>query len=212
MSEVYEIDIEKLLSDPKEKTIWDRPVPIVKHKGIYHCYISSTIEEPYNYDELCFLLDTATSMDSFHIHLNTGGGYSDSAFKIISSINTTEAFVRCIITGTVASAGTIIALSCDELYAAPYSHFMIHNYSSGAQGKGHELMDFISFNDKTMKKTFTSIYEGFLTPKEIESVLNGKDMWMDADEVMDRWRNCIEEEANEVMDRWNNCFEGGADE
>lgn len=183
--EAYTIDLDSLTK--KEKfSVWDKDVPIIKDsKGTYHCYLSSDVDSPDTYNELCYVIENCKG--TVILHLNTYGGHIDSAFKIISSINRSKAKVKARLTGTVASAGTIIALKCKELEVEDYTHFMIHNYSSGAQGKGHELMDYVNFNDKQLKITFTEIYKNFLTSKEIKDVLAGKDMWLSADNVRERW-------------------------
>ena len=91
------------------------------------------------------------------------------------------------LTGTVASAGTIIALSCDDLEVEDFTSFMIHNYSGGAGGKGHEIIDYVNFSDKNITATFKKLYSGFLTPRELTAVIKGKDMWMGTEEVQKRW-------------------------
>ena len=183
----YEIGLKELLSGNKKQTIWDKSVPIIKRGDTYHCYLSDDIVEPYEYNELCYLLDTAEEIDTVILHINTGGGHIDSAFKIIASIKRSKAIVIARLTGTVASAGTIISLSCQDLEIEDHTHFMIHNYSTGTAGKGHEVMDYINFNDRTLKSTFRHIYKDFLTEDEIKEVLRGKDMWIDAVEVRQRW-------------------------
>lgn len=182
----YELDINKIYSS-SEKTVWDNPVPIAKKGVVYHCYISSDIDSPNNYDELCYLLETATERNTIWIHLNTNGGYIDSAFKIIASIKRSKAKVKARLTGTVASAGTIIALSCEDLIVEDFTSFMVHNYSGGTQGKGHEIVDYINFSDRSLRTTFKAIYEGFLTDKELDEILKGKDLWLDAAETRQRW-------------------------
>ena len=186
----YEINLHDLLTggmDKKKKDVWDNYVPIVQVEETVHFYLSNDISTPDEYDEMCFVLGDLASDQTAHLHINTAGGSIDSAFKIIDAINYSRAKVVACLTGTVASAGTIIALSCDDMFVAPYTHFMIHNYSTGAQGKGHELMDYINFNDRTLQKTFKELYAGFLTNEEIDTVIRGKDMWLDADEVIERW-------------------------
>lgn len=190
----YQVDLAALLND-KKHPVWDRPVPIVQSKGVYQCYISGGIEEPFNYDELCFVLESMGTQDQAVLHINTYGGHIDSAFKIIASLKRCEGTVTARLTGTVASAGTIIALKCDKVEVEDYMHFMIHNYSTGTQGKGHEVMEFINFNDKDLKNTFRDIYEGFLSVREINEVLKGKDMWLTADDV--RKRLAKKETAND---------------
>jgi len=186
-----EFDLEELLeaypNGGRSVPIWGRAVPIKKDENIYNCYITGDIGSPHNYNELHYVLETAKEGDVVKLHINTGGGYIDSAFQIVDAIKQTKAFVIGHIVGTVASAGTIIALSCHELQVADFTQFMIHNYSTGTQGKGHEVMDYINFNDRNLKEIFKKIYKGFLTDREITNVINGKDMWLGSEDVVKRW-------------------------
>lgn len=182
----YELNLSALLGS-KDHPVWDRPVPVTYNDGLYNCYVASSIEEPLNYNELCYVLEQAKDTDTIVLHINTYGGHIDSAFKIIASVRRSPAKVIARLTGTVASAGTIIALSCDELEVEDFTHFMIHNYSTGTQGKGHEIMEYVNFTDKDLKKTFTKLYSGFLTTREINDVIKGKDMWLSAEDTRKRW-------------------------
>lgn len=183
------LDLSTLMGNEKEHPLWDRPVPIIHDAalGVYNCYMADAISEPADYNELCFTLEQAAFGETVYLHINTAGGYIDSAFKIIASIKRSKATVVARLTGTVASAGTIIALSCHKLEVEDFTHFMIHNYSTGTQGKGHEIMEYVNFNDKDLKKTFGLLYFGFLTTREINEVIKGKDMWLTADDVRKRW-------------------------
>lgn len=183
------MEIELLPPMDEVSTVWDKEVPIVREGRTWHCYITSNISNPDSYNELCYLLDNAYPCDTIIFHINTPGGVIDSAFKIIYSLIKTIAKTKAVLTGTVASAGTMIALSCQEIEIAPFTQFMIHNYSGGTSGKGHEVRDYVKFSDKQLNKAFTTIYKDFLTQEEIEDVIEGKDMWMDDEEVMERWRN-----------------------
>ena len=188
-----ELGFEEFLDEIKkhQNNEWSKSVPIKKREEAwvtyYECYLTGDIGSPDNYNELHYVLTTALPGDIVNLHINTGGGYIDSAFQIVDAIKKSQAFVHAHIVGTVASAGTIVALSCDELEVAQFTQFMIHNYSTGTHGKGHEVMDYINFNDKTLKEVFKQIYKGFLTDKEIVAVLNGKDMWLNSEDVAKRW-------------------------
>lgn len=184
-----EIDFDTIFGGKEEDkhSVWDRPVPIVKAGEYYNAYMADEISSPAEYNELCFLLENAPEGSEVTLHINTGGGYIDSAFKIIASIKRSKAKVTARLTGTVASAGTIIALSCDDLIVEDFTSFMVHNYSGGAGGKGHEIIDYVNFSDKNITNTFKKIYSGFLTPKELNAVIKGKDMWMNTEEVQKRW-------------------------
>lgn len=189
-----QIELEKALGK-KATDVWDDPVPIIKDGNQITAYISDEIGAPFTYDKLCYTLETATADDVVTLHLNTGGGYIDSAFKLIASIKRSKAPVVARLTGTVASAGTIIALSCDDLEVEDFVAFMIHNYSGGAGGKGHEIIDYVNFSDKNITATFKKLYAGFLTPRELTAVVKGKDMWMGTEEVQKRWLKMQETKA-----------------
>lgn len=110
-----EFDLEELLEAFKEQRgVWGNTVPIKKEDNVYNCYITGDIGSPRGYNELHYILEIAKEGDIVKLHINTGGGYIDSAFQIVAGIKKTKAFVIAHIVGTVASAGTIIALSCDE--------------------------------------------------------------------------------------------------
>jgi ATP-dependent protease ClpP protease subunit len=115
----------------------------------------------------------------------------------VNSIKNTAANTTARLSGTVASAGTIIALACKNVEVADHTAFMIHNYSGGLFGKGHELKAHQEFVDANLNKSFSSFYEGFLTPAEIKRVIDGKDYWMNKDEVLSRLdrKNGYSEEA-----------------
>lgn len=53
--------------------------------------------------------------------------------------------------------------------------------------KGHEMKAQQAFTDKELGRLFNAIYSDFLTDKEIESIIDGKDLWMGSEEVTERW-------------------------
>jgi len=172
---------------PKTNSVWDKYVPILESANHYHAYLHDEISNPNEYSELCYLLDNAYPGSVVHLHINTPGGILDSAVQIIDAISRSKAKVIAHLTGSVASAGTLIALSCDELVVSNFVQFMIHNYSGGTGGKGHEIKAMVEFSDKELNKTFKTIYSDFLTDAEMETVIDGRDIWLNADEVKERW-------------------------
>lgn len=175
---------------PKNITrVWDLDVPIIRGKYSADVYITDQIDAPFLYNELCFMLKHASKHDTINLHLNTPGGHMDSAFMIIDAIKQSKAKVIANLYGTVASAGTIIALVCDDLVVSDHVAFMAHNYSAGMIGKGNELKARQNFNDKSLEAAFRDIYKGFFTPKEMQEIIDGQDYWLDKDEVLTRWRN-----------------------
>lgn len=178
-------DLKKLLGGSTSP--WDQAVPIISSKHHTDVYLTEGIEEPSYYNELCHVLRTADEGDTVTLHINTPGGMVDSAFMIIDAIKASKAKVTGALSGTVASAGTMIALACDEINAADHLSFMIHNYSAGMMGKGHEMKARQEFMDKSLNEAFKDFYRGFLSDKEMKEVIDGKDIWIGKDEVLTRW-------------------------
>ena len=175
---------------PKPQSVWERPVPILVEDNVIHAYISDQIDYPFNYDELTHtLLYRAAEGSTVVLHINTPGGLIDSANQIADAMTKSKAHVVAHLTGTVASAGTMLTMHADEIIVSNGCSFMIHNYSSGIQGKGHEIKAQQNFVDSELNIYFRQIYGGFLTDSEIRSVINGKDMWMGRDEILARWAN-----------------------
>lgn len=171
----------------KERYIWSREIPIAVKDNAIDVFMNTCIQEPEVYNELCYKLITAKSSDTFYMWLNTPGGVIDSAFMITDAMEKSKARIIGKLSGTVASAGTLITLACDEIEVADHTSFMIHNYSTGMQGKGHELKAYQTFTDRELNSAFSDIYKKFLSKDEIAEVIDGKDMWLNKAEVIGRW-------------------------
>ena len=177
---------------PRDATrIWDLAVPIVANKNEIKAYITGSIDEPIYYNELCYFLQTADENTEVTLYINTPGGIIDSAFMIADAISKSKAKVTGYLSGTVASAGTLISMACDDIIVTNHLSFMIHNYSGGISGKGHEMKSRQKFTDDHLNEAFTSFYLGFLTQNEMERVIEGTDLWMGSEEVIERWNNRI---------------------
>jgi|WetSurMetagenome_2_1015567.scaffolds.fasta_scaffold614117_1 ATP-dependent protease ClpP protease subunit len=166
---------------------FDKVVPIVQIGRHYDVYISDEIDMPSEYNELIHTLYNAYESDTFTLHINSPGGVLDSALSIINALKNTKAKTIASISGTVASAATIITLFCDEIVVGDYTAWMTHNYSGGLSGKGHELKAYQTFTDRELNKAFKEIHRGFFTDKEIEEIIEGKDFWIAKDEILARW-------------------------
>lgn len=170
-------------------SVWDTAVPIVEDTTAktITIYLTDSIETPDTYNEFFHRVISAPADYTIHLHINTPGGYIDAALMIRHAIQNTRATVVGHLTGTVASAGTVIALACNDIVVADHTSFMIHNYSGGMQGKGHEMKAHQQFVDKNLNIAFADFYQGFLSTKEMQSIIDGQDLWLNKDEVLARW-------------------------
>lgn len=175
--------------ETEKTTVWNDHIPIVQFGNDIDVYIMVEIVDPIEYTELCHLLRNANSKQVIRLHINTPGGSLSSATMIIDAINASEAYIIGVLSGNVASAGTMITMACDEIECSSSLEFMIHYFSGGTAGKGNEIKAHSAFTEKYMPKLFHKTYSGFLTIEEIDSVIDGKDFWMDGDEVVSRWAN-----------------------
>lgn len=177
-----------LPAQKRVNTVWDNIVPVVKEGLTTSMYITSSLEEPLEYNEAHYALTTAKDYETVNIYINCPGGVVDTAFYLFNAIKDCKAKTIAHLSGTVASGGTIITMACDELCITSFTQFMIHNYSAhGISGKGHEIKDYVKFNDLELNKAFTEIYGTFLSEKEIQEIIDGKDYWLNKEQVLSRW-------------------------
>ena len=171
---------------PEVQSEWDKTIPIVAKDKVVTAYLMSEIYEPEVYNELCYTLEH-TEADYVRLVMNNGGGMMDSMISIINSINKSNATVVAVISGTVASAATMITLACDEVEVAPYTSWLTHYYSGGSAGKGNELRAKHEFDEIEIPKMFKEIHKGFLTEDEIDRVIDGKDIWLNKEQIEKRF-------------------------
>ena len=152
-------------------------------------YLSGTIEKPDEYVEIFELIRGASKHDVIKIHINSYGGDLFTAIQFMRVLGETEAQTVASVEGACMSAATMIFLSCSGFEISENSMFMFHNYSGGSIGKGGEMFDQLVHERKWSEKLLRNVYQDFLTEKEIVSLLDNKDLWMDGDEVVKRLKS-----------------------
>lgn len=152
----------------------------------FHFYINDHISEPDDYVELIDALYQGQPNHTIYIHLNTPGGRLDVTMQIINAIRSSEACVVGLADGQVASAGSLILFACPNIGVQPLSFVMMHDGSEGAGGKINENLKQAQFSDKLIRKICHDVYGPFFDKKEIEDVLDGKDLYLTSDEIEER--------------------------
>lgn len=163
----------------------------------YSMYLSGEVEDPEAYITWLNQINTAEPEDMLTIRINSYGGSVASAIQLSSALKNTPAIVHTSIEGDCCSAATMIFLAGDSMSVAPGARFLIHNYSGGIYGKGHEIHAQAAFDLKWSLDLLESTYEHFLSKEEIASVANGNDMWMDSEEVIMRCEILKEQKEKE---------------
>jgi len=154
-------------------------------------YLCGEIKPAEEYVEWFQILRAAGETDVIYIRINSEGGDLFSAMQLVRAIQESNATIVCSVEGICMSAATLVFLSGDRYELSDHTMFMFHNYSSGTIGKGGEMYDQITHFRSWSEKLFTSFYKDFLTTDEIKSMLDNKDIWLDAEEVAKRLENRV---------------------
>jgi ATP-dependent protease ClpP protease subunit len=158
-----------------------------KNSGSVHeFYLSGEIEEPQEYIDWFDIIRNARATDTIKIYINSCGGDLYTALQFLRVLSETQAHVITSVEGACMSAATMIFLHGDEFEVTPHSLFMFHNYSAGVFGKGGEMFDQLQFERAWSENFLREVYHDFLTPDEIKSMLDNKDIWMTSEQVLAR--------------------------
>jgi len=178
---------------------------------IHEVYLDSEIEEPSKYRDLISLLINAGPNDKVHLFINSNGGHLDTAGAIISGILSCQAEVTAFIMGACHSAASLITMYCHSIHVYDTAYMMIHTASFGSSGNTPTVKAHTDFTIKQCEKLMLDAYEGFLTKAEMDKVLNGIELWFNADEIKPRLKKRFEavelqtkkeqEKKNEITDK-----------
>lgn len=177
----------------------DSPLPKIsttkRGQTAYHLWLTSEIKEASQYDHWYETLLKAAPDDVVAFHINSPGGYLDTTLQLCDAIQTTPANTVAFIEGGCCSGASMIAMMVDRVEMGNFSYIMIHTGSGGEIGKFRNLVESASFREKWWHDIMHSVYEGFCTKEEIEEILTGRDLWLDAEESMKRFKR-----RNDVLD------------
>lgn len=153
---------------------------------VINLYLCGPIQGAEEYVEWFQILRGISENDVVYIRINSEGGDLFATLQLVRAIEECKGHVIVSVEGICMSAATLIFLAGHSYEVSDHTMFMFHNYSSGAMGKGGEMYDQITHFRTWSEKLFTSFYKDFLTNDEIKSMLDNKDIWMDAQEVIKR--------------------------
>lgn len=123
--------------------------------------------------------------EDIEFNVSTLGGNLAVGLAIYSLLKLHKGKTTACLVGHTASAGTIIAMGCDEVYISPFSMFLIHDSRIETRGTADSLREtaiHLERNDEMM----ISIYqkETNLTRDEIISLMKAED-WLSSDQAIE---------------------------
>lgn len=164
-------------------------LPFFQDTQVLRCirvYLDEEIKSPKYYRTLLQAAESLSEGDVLHISVNSYGGHLDGALAIIQAMKNTEAHVQVAIDGAAASAAGLIALASPNLLISEYATMMIHAASFGSFGKQGDVLSHAGFVDRRIKAIMQDVYRDFLSEDELKDVLMGREIWLDADEIVER--------------------------
>jgi ATP-dependent protease ClpP protease subunit len=153
--------------------------------NIYNIDFIGAIDSPDDFKEFFKLLNDVSDKDKINISISSNGGCCRTGAKIIDAIQSSKAFIHMIVTYPTMSMGSTIALSGDSLEFKKDAYLMFHNYSTGMEGKGNELMGRVENYIRYFQAHFRRICKPFLTERECVDMFNGKDIYITSEDDLE---------------------------
>lgn len=118
--------------------------------------------------------------DDVHIRLNSYGGSCNAATRMFDDIRAYPGNVHITVSGTAASAATVLSMAADRLEMTPGSLWMIHDPSIVAWGNERDLLDSINLL-KACKESILNMYSRRCRWNRVEiAAMMTATTWMDA--------------------------------
>jgi ATP-dependent protease ClpP protease subunit len=163
------------------------PYAVQSHvRNTFMFKLDEPVAEPSYYRNIVDVCLQAKEDDEILFFLNTPGGLYSGLTTVLDAILRTEATTIAVIQGECHSAGSIIALHCNLVDVSPYATMLAHSISYGTGGKDADIVAHVTHTTKQANSIVRETYEGFLTEQEIAQVLDGKQLYMDAEEIVAR--------------------------
>ena len=182
------------------------PVSYAPNKnGTFTVDIYDYIESPTQFANMIDALGMMEQGDEMIINLQSGGGCLSTTDTILHALRKTKGNVHFVATGFNASAATILLLDAPSFELSEDFSALIHCGSLGDAGNLNEMRQSAGFHIKRMETLLRNTYAGFMSEQEIEEMLNGKDLLLNAEEWCQR-----HEQRNKWMQEEMDKFEKAA--
>ena len=128
-----------------------------------------------------FKISYGTTPPPINLHIQSNGGSLMNALYIVDLIDNLETPVNTYVDGYAASAASLISVMGKERYMTKNSMILIHQLSSGREGKYEELHDDNENLIMLMDKLKTIYMEHSHISEEILDNILKHDLWLDAE-------------------------------
>ena len=172
----------------------------------YTVHLDEDFVQPSYYRSVCNMLDHAQEGDEVIFKVSSRGGALVGLQMLLEAIKNTQAHTVALLVGQCYSAASIFVLHCDDIAVTDSADMMVHSVSYGVGGKNSDVLAHVAHITKTSEKLIRGTYEYFLSEEEIVDVINGKELYFDADEIRERLtlreqlRDIVEQDIQKALD------------
>jgi ATP-dependent protease ClpP protease subunit len=136
------------------------------------------IDEFNPFSELIEALYSAQEGDYMLWKLNSPGGACDVGEALINAMRLSRAYVHCHVESNCYSMASMLALCGDGLSFNKNTYLMFHDYNTMYHGKGSEIVKHTDLEREMMHKMLQDWCCPFLTQKEFNSMMEGRDLYI----------------------------------
>lgn len=148
--------------------------------------IDEGVQEAVYYRHVCRAISELKEYDQVEFEISSPGGYLNGLIALLTAMAKTDATTVAHINGECHSAASMLALACDSVYVSPFATMLVHFVRFGASGKGTDVKSQVEHTYDTAEKLFREIYQHFLTEDEMQRCIDGKELWLDYDQINER--------------------------
>ncbi len=168
---------------PTQPTIYGVPNGGIK----YVVSMTDDFDTANRYDEVVALLANATEFDEIWWNIASNGGFVDSLQMLLGWKAMCPAKQYHVLHANADSCASVFFLSpADQYIVGDGATMFCHEIQAGASGTtsnvDRRVQHLVKQNNDFVRKT----YHGFLSDSEIEDVLKGAEIYLDANEIRDR--------------------------
>ena len=155
----------------------------------YTVMFDRDIEESNSFHEEFYVMEQATQHDVVDVCISSFGGSVATISKFQDVVKNSPANFHGKLHGYGYSAGGALFLLCHTQEVSDLATFMAHSIQTGYSGGTQAIEAHSKMSSKQNEALCRLLYQDFLTEEEIIRVIDGAEIWMEANEIRERLSN-----------------------
>ena len=152
----------------------------------YTIFLDEIFQESAYERDVISILNNATTGDKVTFMINSDGGCLSSALPICIAIRESKAEVTGMLLAEAHSAASMVFLATDNQIVSNHCSMLVHSASYGTMGKQQDIVDHVKHTQKRLVDIFNDFYYGFLSESEIEEVLEGRQLFLNCEQISEK--------------------------